>query len=1165
MKIQHEHKEDPRQSQESMIEYINLKLSFLGYPAYKNQKQSDFLKIATPLLRSHHEKNRHLPNYPCPADQRIQNFLDDYFNGTQQTLPKLPANTFVLDHPGLARLMSLPPDKDIFTSDIVDSYRVRQGVLHNPKNDRRTTQGVFHIAEGGLPVPDDKIEVPKEVFRNLLIQALNPPRELLRLPFTSTQEHEAELFVSVLLRPTVCPPVEGVFSKKSMEIRFFAPGNLVSNLDFVETIFGNGGDPFLPENDAALDVEHWTGHTGCVILAPHLIHLKKKDLGLPSFDQATQRQRQDGMCWKDPGEIYNAGQAFKITSRDHRGVIVTLIADNYFGYCKKEIKTQISFAANLFGLAEEEHSGGALAHATHDLGEEFQLDPFFARNNNNFTDVTRFLQGKIDVKPQGYAIDKKHPQIIYVPENAKFDLPDQEISWSLPGKKDQRIKLLAHHFYVLPSGYKVFIKKQTGGHAWHLIGIAADGILCHKPCTVSGGGKSEISKSIVDAMIQGPVFTADFHSDMDKVEALLQKDYSGRFKEEYARNRASRPVLSPERSLGSVIKLFTVSHEYTEDYNQWLRTIPDYIKEILLNVKRFYRPEWGGEWRKYFSVDVVNGHLGHELKFNTQKLVANYLRVGLEKDGSWRIFRVRQDFAAADKIQFADDITVSVVVPKEILSGINPEFLQPSQKLILNCENFLFQRPDDAIYRGYDKQAEQDLATPNTFLSNYEPLNLKQVEDIVQDAIHFDAYTEPMKKMLQEFVHERNASAYVVSSAHPRMVDGKPSKNPRYLQKRPDHVSPYKKHLAEIGVRLLRRVPAEKPVHIPVHAVLPGRRNNPPDRRAQVRALCIYNPIHYQELPELFLDFVCSLTGKSPSTTGFGSEGAMTKGPFNALWPVVDLNNALVSFIITGYHAFSSAAGTIGPNYRMDHDISLLMPEIWCRMKPEEQDPKFLIQNGYLEKVRDFQFRGREIKASILGYRITLRFVNAFLGRIFSNPNIVFTEDMLAPEKQNTEVFAEGVENILATQQRVAEHYFTDGSVEAACPPLKALLYIMAHGQYEGKDLNHAEIRNLFTREALIQSDWYQKRLQTKQQRDIELWSMHLRNLENFLSWENHQEIARQLDLEKRRELAQSELAKVKSTEYLKQLMGTIGADPFDKQITSADLPSPKKFISNPN
>src|SRR4051794_9238280 len=49
--------------------------------------------------------------------------------------------------------------------------------------------------------------------------------------------------------------------------------------------------PAVPENDAALDVMHWTGHTGCVILAPHLVSLKKKDLGLPHYAEATERQR----------------------------------------------------------------------------------------------------------------------------------------------------------------------------------------------------------------------------------------------------------------------------------------------------------------------------------------------------------------------------------------------------------------------------------------------------------------------------------------------------------------------------------------------------------------------------------------------------------------------------------------------------------------------------------------------------------------------------------------------------------------------------------------------------------------------------------------------------------------------------------------------------------
>ena len=39
-------------------------------------------------------------------------------------------------------------DKD---KEIAMRRRLPQGVLHNPRSDRRTTQGVFHVAEGGLP------------------------------------------------------------------------------------------------------------------------------------------------------------------------------------------------------------------------------------------------------------------------------------------------------------------------------------------------------------------------------------------------------------------------------------------------------------------------------------------------------------------------------------------------------------------------------------------------------------------------------------------------------------------------------------------------------------------------------------------------------------------------------------------------------------------------------------------------------------------------------------------------------------------------------------------------------------------------------------------------------------------------------------------------------
>jgi len=48
------------------------------------------------------------------------------------------------------------------------------------------------------------------------------------------------------------------------------------------------------------------------------------------------------------------------------------------------------------------------------------------------------------------------------------------------------------------------------GSAWRLVGARADGALCHKPSTVSGGGKSEISKSISNVLLKGLVILPDF-------------------------------------------------------------------------------------------------------------------------------------------------------------------------------------------------------------------------------------------------------------------------------------------------------------------------------------------------------------------------------------------------------------------------------------------------------------------------------------------------------------------------------------------------------------------------------------------------------------------------------------------------------------------------------
>ncbi|MDP4192390.1 MAG: hypothetical protein Q8858_12545, partial [Bacteroidota bacterium] len=199
-----------------------------------------------------------------------------------------------------------------------------------------------------------------------------------------------------------------------------------------------------------------------------------------------------------------------------------------------------------------------------------------------------------------------------------------------------------------------------------------------------------------------------------------------------------------------------------------------------------------------------------------------------------------------------------------------------------------------------------------------------------------------------------------------------------------------------------------------------------------------------------------------------------------------------------------------------------------------------------------FEYNSQKILASRLGYRITDKFVHTFFGRVFENPNSVFNEEMLKPETQDMESFSDGVNNIVEAQQRVAKSYFNDGSIEAACPPLKALLYIMAEGNFKGKDIDDPEIRNMFTREYLLSSDWYLDRLMTKQLSDISLWQRHVSYLQNFLHKSSHLDVADRLGIKDRLEKAEKQLQKVKSPAYLKSLNGTLGSDPLFMQKVTA-------------
>jgi hypothetical protein len=177
----------------------------------------------------------------------------------------------------------------------------------------------------------------------------------------------------------------------------------------------------------------------------------------------------------------------------------------------------------------------------------------------------------------------------------------------------------------------------------------------------------------------------------------------------------------------------------------------------------------------------------------------------------------------------------------------------------------------------------------------------------------------------------------------------------------------------------------------------------------------------------------------------------------------------------------------------------------------------------------------------------------------------VFDEDVIRPEKQDAKIFADGMKTITDTNARVAKMYIEDGGAEMACPPLKALIYIMAHGEYEGMTKESPEFRAMFTRESILASDWYKERLQTFQTREVERCRRGIDYLEQYLGsasqgsdWKGRQ-VAHDLQLEKRLAQVKEQLAKVEAPTYLETIKGSLGVDPAIYNAPGNNLDRPVK------
>ena len=102
----------------------------------------------------------------------------------------------------------------------------------------------------------------------------------------------------------------------------------------------------------------------------------------------------------------------------------------------------------------------------------------------------------------------------------------------------------------------------------------------------------------------------------------------------------------------------------------------------------------------------------------------------------------------------------------------------------------------------------------------------------------------------------------------------------------------------------------------------------------------------------------------------------------------------------------------------------------------------------------------------------------------------------------------------------------------------------MANDFYDGKDINDPDIRKLFDRDYVVNSDWYKDRLKRKQDRDIAHYKKIISYLEDFMSKKKNSELSEKLEMDVKLKKSRAALKEASSREYLKLLEGTIGLDP---------------------
>ena len=269
---------------------------------------------------------------------------------------------------------------------------------------------------------------------------------------------------------------------------------------------------------------------------------------------------------------------------------------------------------------------------------------------------------------------------------------------------------------------------------------------------------------------------------MDSVTAILDGLFPG-LPRGIPSNDTARPILTSSARWGRSSSCSPLRQEYTDRLQRVDPQSPQPPSRSS-RVKRYYRPEWGDDWREHFTVDRINGHLGHELKLDGQKLRQHYCASATIRDGSWRMFKSAARLLTRPRRSRSRTTSrhpPSSAPPRPISTPTTPIQASSWWRTARACSSSVpTTRSTAARHAGRSGHRH-----PGHVPVQLRAADPEQSRAIVDHVVEFDKYSEPMKQPLTRLrgTPSRRLRRLLRPSATGRR---QPSKNPRYLQQRPD-------------------------------------------------------------------------------------------------------------------------------------------------------------------------------------------------------------------------------------------------------------------------------------------------------------------------------------------------------------------------------------------